>query len=118
MKTQGMRNKDKIYKVVFSNEGEIWEVYCQEVSQSGIFAFIELAGFLFGEKTVVVVDPAEERLKRVFDGVERTHVPMHAVVRIDEVMKRGTATIHVARSDKGAKVLTLPSPLHTPTKRR
>jgi hypothetical protein len=113
-----MRNREKIYKVVFANEGEVWEVYCRQVSPSGLFAFIELAGFLFGEKTTVVVDPAEERLKRVFEGVERTHVPMHAVVRIDEVEKRGTATIHAARTDKGAKVLTLPSPLHTPTKRK
>ena len=113
-----MRGREKIYKVVFTNEGEVWEVYCQQVSQSGLFAFIELGGFLFGERTVVVVDPAEEKLKRVFDGVERTHVPMHAIIRIDEVVKRGTATIHVARMDKGAKVLTLPSSLHTPTKRK
>jgi len=111
-------DKEKIYKVVFANEGEIWEVYCQQVSQSGLFAFIELAGFLFGERTTVVVDPAEEKLKRIFEGVERTHVPMHAIVRIDEVEKRGTATIHVARADRGAKVVTLPSALHTPPKRK
>jgi len=117
MKARHTPTRGGIYKVVFANEGEIWEVYCKHVSQSGLFGFIELEGFLFGEKTTVVVDPAEERLKRVLAGVARTHVPMHAVVRIDEVTARGTATIHPAPSEKGATILTLPSS-PTPTRRR
>jgi hypothetical protein len=108
--------KSRIYKVVFVNQGEIWEVYCRRASQSGLFGFIELEDFLFGETTTIVVDPAEERLKRVFAGVERTHIPMHAIVRIDEVARRGAATIHTAPMDKGGNVITFPVPTANPGK--
>jgi hypothetical protein len=120
---RGTRNTVKspdrrIYKVLFANEGEIFEIYCEGVSQSSLFGFIELEGFLFGEKTQTVIDPAEERLKSLFDAVSRTYVPMHAIVRIDEVEKSGAATVHEAPTDKSGKILTLPSPLYTPGKRR
>jgi len=41
----------------------------------------------------VLVDPSEERLKSEFAGVKRTHIPLQAVVRIDEVEKEGTNKI-------------------------
>ena len=112
-----MPAKVKIYRVAFINEGEVWELYCKTVCQSGLFGFVELEDFLFGEKSTVVVDPSEEKLKRVFEGVTRTYVPMHAVVRIDEVEKRGTAGIHVAAERKGAKIVTLPSSGRSPRNR-
>ena len=52
-----------------------------------------IGDIVFGEKTTVVVDPSEEHLKSEFHGVRRTYIPMHAVVRIDEVEKEGVATI-------------------------
>lgn len=112
-----MPSKKKIYRVAFVNEGEVWEVYCKSVVQSGLFGFIEIGDLLFGERSTVVVDPSEEKLKRVFEGVGRTYVPIHAVVRIDEVERRGAVSIHPVVGEKG-KVVTLPSPLHTPGKRR
>ena len=98
----------------------MFEVYCRGVAQSGLFGFIELEDFLFGEKTQAVIDPAEERLKALFEGVASTHVPMHAVVRIDQVEKQGTATVHEANPEtaKGGKILTLPSGPFTPGSRR
>ena len=33
--------------------------------------------------TKVVIDPSQERLEREFDGVTRSHIPLHAVLRID-----------------------------------
>ena len=108
--------KQRVFRVAFRNEGDVFEVYCKKVSQSSIFGFVELEGILFGERSTVVVDPSEERLKTEFGGVGRTHVPLHAVIRIDEVAKRGTGTIR-AVSEKSAKVTALPSPIYTPTKR-
>ena len=35
------------------------------------------------------IDPSEEKLKSEFAGVNRLMLPMHAVIRIDEVEKRG-----------------------------
>ena len=107
--------KKKIYKIVFHNDGKVFEVYARSVSQGGLFGFVEVEGLLFGQKSSVVVDPTEESLKHEFDGVGRTYVPLHAVVRIDEVGKQGPAKIH-AVDRKGSNVTTLPTPLYTPPK--
>lgn len=111
-----MSQKKRIYRVVFVNQGKVYEVYAKNVAQGGIFGFVEVEGLLFGEKTTVVVDPSEEALQREFAGVERTHVPMHSVIRIDEVEKRGTSKIHQL-ADVSGKGTTPPSPIYTPLKR-
>ena len=107
--------KKNIYKIMFHNEGRIYEVYATSISQGSLFGFVEVEGLLFGEKSTVVVDPAEERLKKEFGGVERTYIPLHAIIRIDEVAKRGTSTIHPV--PEGAKVTSLPSPIYAPAKK-
>jgi len=107
-------NKKRIYKVLFQNEGRVYEVYAQSVSQGSLFGFIEIEGLLFGERATVVVDPSAERLKTEFAGVERTYIPLHAVVRIDEVEKRGASTIHPVA--EAGKVTTLPTPIYTEAK--
>jgi len=105
--------KKYVYKVLFHNEGRVYEIYAQSVSQGGLFGFVEIDGLLFGERASVVVDPSEERLKTEFAGVERTYIPLHAVVRIDEVERRGASTIHPVTD--GTKVTPLPTPIYTPT---
>jgi hypothetical protein len=82
-----------LYKVVFVNQSKVYEVYARQIHQSNIFGFIEVEEFVFGEHSSVVIDPSEERLKDEFGEVKRSYIPMHAVVRIDEVEKRGTAKI-------------------------
>ena len=72
-----------------------------------LFGFIEIEGLVFGEKSAVVIDPAEDRLKAEFDGVPTVHVPMHGVVRIDEVEKQGTAKIH-ALDGKNENIVAYP----------
>ncbi|MGD8886590.1 MAG: DUF1820 family protein, partial [Gammaproteobacteria bacterium] len=85
--------KTSIYKVIFVNQGKVYEIYAKEVSQSEMFGFIEIGGFVFGEKSAVVIDPTEEKLKSEFQEVKRTYVPMHSVIRIDEVKQEGVAKI-------------------------
>lgn len=109
----------KLYKVIFHNEGKLFEIYAKEVAQSNLYGFIEVGGILFGEKSTVVVDPSEEKLKTEFGNVKRTYIPLHAVVRVDEVEKRGSAKITTI-DDKGGKVTAFPgqtwSPPGTPPK--
>jgi hypothetical protein len=107
--------KRRIYKIIFHNEGRVYEIYAQGISHGGLFGFVEVEGLLFGERSSVLVDPSEEKLKTEFAGVERTYIPLHAVVRIDEVEKRGPSTIHPV-TDTG-KVTPLPTPIYTPAKR-
>ena len=107
--------KKRVYRVSFRNDSEVYEVYCQKVGQADLFGFIEIEGFLFGERSSVVVDPSEEKLKHEFAGVERTLVPLHAVIRIDAVEKSGAAKI-VSVGKSGGKVATLPPTIYTPGK--
>jgi hypothetical protein len=105
--------KRTIYKIAFLNEGKVFEIYARRVAQSSLLGFVEVEGLLFGERSSVVVDPTEEKLRVEFAGVERTMIPIHAVVRIDQVAKRGTAKI-TAITGGGDKVRPLPSPVLVP----
>lgn len=109
-------SKKSVYKVIFTNDGRVYEIYARAVGQSSVIGFVEVEGLLFGEKAGVVVDPTEERLRTEFAGVERTLIPIHAIVRIDQVAKRGAARI-TAVQEGGDKVRTLPTPLVVPRKR-
>ena len=82
-----------LYKVIFVNQGKVYEIYARSVTQGTLFGFIEVERLVFGERTTVVVDPAEERIKTEFAGVRRTFLPMHSILRIDEVEKQGPARI-------------------------
>jgi len=52
-------------------------------------AFVELGDLIFNNKTDVVIDPSEEKIKAEFGGVKTTYIPVHAIIRIDEVNKTG-----------------------------
>lgn len=97
----------RLYRVTFLNQGQVYEVYARNVSHGGMVGFVEIEKLVFGEKTSLLVDPSEEKLKTEFANVERTYVPIHAVVRIDEVSKQGQARIHAAGGESG-KVMPFP----------
>jgi hypothetical protein len=79
----------QIYRVSFHNNGKVYQLHAQRVGQGDLYGFVEIGDLLFGEHTSVVIDPAEERLKDEFSGVERLLLPIHAVLRIEQVEKRG-----------------------------
>ena len=103
-----------IYRVIFMNQGKLYEIYARQVSQEGLWGFIEIEQMVFGERGGVVVDPGEERLKTEFEGVKKSFIPMHSVVRIDEVAHEGTAKITAV---EGGNVTPFPMPLYTPGKK-
>lgn len=105
--------KKCIYRVAFQNRGNVYELYARHVSQSSMYAFVEIGDIIFGERSKLVVDPSDERLKAEFAGVKRTHIPLHAVIRIDEVDKEGTNKIIAVPGERG-KVMPFPLPLTPP----
>lgn len=100
--------KRRLYRVIFVNQGKIYELYAREVSQVNLYGFIEIGDIVFGEKSAVVIDPTEERLRAEFEGVKVSYVPIHAVIRIDEVERQGSAKI-VALSGKGDDLIPFPT---------
>jgi hypothetical protein len=94
-----------IFKVSFYNQSNVYEVYASKVYQSDLHGFITIEELKFHERTSVVVDPGEEKLKSEFEQVKRFFVPMHAIIRIDEVEKQGVAKI----SEAGKNIAQFPS---------
>ena len=100
-----------LYKIVFMSQGQVYEIYARSVGQGGLFGFIEVEQMVFGERSTVVVDPSEEKIKSEFENVKRTYLPMHSIIRIDEVDKQGTSKI----SKVEGNVTQFPMPIYTPS---
>src|SRR5579871_6847316 len=100
-----------IFKVLFVNQGKVYEIYARKVSHGSLFGFIEVEEIVFGERSTVVVDPTEEKIKAEFHEVKRTYLPLHSVVRIDEVRKQGQAKIVAL---EGSNVSQFPVPVYAP----
>ena len=101
-----------IFKVQFVNQGKVYEVYARKVAQGRLFGFIEIEELVFGERSTVVVDPGEERIKSEFTGVKCTMLPMHSVLRIDEVRKQGVSKISALEG--GSNVAQFPLGMYSP----
>ena len=85
--------KKRLYRIQFLNQGKVFQIYARRVAQGSLYGFVEVSGLVFDDSASLVIDPSEERLKAEFDGVETTYIPLHAVIRIDEVEKQGAAKI-------------------------
>ncbi len=101
----------QIYKVVFINQNQIYELYARQVYQGDLYGFVVIEDFVFGESSSIVVDPSEEKLKDEFGNVKRSFVPMHEIIRIDQVEKRGVAKI-LPIKEGGGKVASIYPPSH------
>ena len=101
-----------IFKVIFYNQNQVFEVYARSIYQSEMYGFIEVEEFVFGERSQVLVDPSEEKLKSEFTGVKRSYIPMHNIIRIDEVEKEGAVKISDVKA--GDKIAQFPGTLITP----
>lgn len=87
-----------VYKVIFQNGNQVFEVFARQIYQSDMWGFIEVEEFVFGERSKIVVDPSEEKLKNEFSGVKRSYIPLQAIIRIDEVDKEGSGKISDTQS--------------------
>ena len=104
------QTKKPIYRIQFYSQGQIYELYARHVCQSSMYAFIEIEDIIFGERSQLVVDPSEERLKSEFAGVKRTYVPLAGIIRIDEVEKEGQNKILESNGAQPSNVTHFPYP--------
>src|SRR5688572_18199874 len=100
-----------IFKLMFVNQGKVYEVYARKVSQGRLFGFIEVEELVFGERSTVVLDPGAERIKSELTGVKCTMLPMHSILRIDEVKKQGVSKISAF---EGSNVSQAPMGMYQP----
>ena len=110
-------SEKKLYRVIFFNQGKIFEIFARNVSQGNLFGFIEVEELVFGEKSTVIVDPNENTLKQEFENTKRVFIPLHSVVRIDEMEKTSALKPRVislegrSESSGGGSRIT---PIYTP----
>ena len=75
-----MANKDQpksIYKVLFHSQGQVYEVYAHNIYQSDLYGFVEIEDYTFGNRSQMLIDPSEDRLRNEFEGVQRSLSLIH-----------------------------------------
>lgn len=104
------KQEERIYKVIFANREDVYEIFARYVYPSDMYGFVEVEEYIFGERSQLLVDPSEERLKSEFSQVKRSYIPMQAIIRIDEVEKEGVAKV----SCGGANLASFPGGKNQP----
>ena len=99
-------DNEKLFRIAFLNHGKVYELFCAGVCTSGLLGFVEVSGLQFSDQDSVVVDPTEEKMRDEFEGVEILHLPLHSVLRVEQVVKKGPSVIRDRES--GEKVTPFP----------
>jgi hypothetical protein len=95
-----------LYKIVFLNNGKVYELYSEGVTSSGLWGFIEVSDLVFETGEGLVVDPTEEKMRQEFESAKVLHLPIPSILRVEEVDKRGQCMIRDRES--GEKVTPFP----------
>jgi len=90
-----MRTKsdEPLFRIIFNQNGKIYEVYARSLTDDTMMGFIQVEELVFGDESSVVIDPTEEKLRNEFKDVDCIYIPLHHVIRIDEVAEKGVAKI-------------------------
>jgi hypothetical protein len=102
----------RLYKVIFLNQGKVYELYSEGVASSSLWGFVEVSKLVFETGEGLVVDPTEEKMRQEFESARVLYLPIQSILRIEEVEKRGQCLIRDRES--GEKVT--PFPLSPPNR--
>jgi hypothetical protein len=96
----------RLYKIIFLNQGKVYELFSEGVTSSGLWGFVEVSDLVFEEGDGLVVDPTEEKMREEFAGARVLHLPIQSILRVEEVDQRGKCRIRDRES--GEKVTPFP----------
>jgi hypothetical protein len=96
----------RLYKIIFLNQGKVYELFSRKVASSALWGFVEVADLIFETGESLLVDPTEERMRQEFEGARVLHLPIQSVLRVEEVDKRGPCLIR--DREAGEKVTQFP----------
>jgi hypothetical protein len=103
-----------LFKIVFLNQGKVYEIFAKTIRQGELYGFVEVEDLIFQESSTLVVDPSAEKLKEEFSGVQRTRIPIHSVIRIDEVEKNEHGPGKIIEIDSDSNITPFPNPILNP----
>lgn len=89
-----MKEKQYAYRILFSKEEKVYELHARHIEESWM-GFIEVDEIFFPKASALVLDPSEEKLKEEFQAVKRTYIPMHMILRIDEMDVSKTVSMQI-----------------------
>ncbi|MAZ44843.1 MAG: hypothetical protein CMF48_06680 [Legionellales bacterium] len=98
----------QLYRVSYTNQDLVYEIYAEQISDEALFGFLKIIQPVFGNQSQVVIDPSEEKLKTEFDGVKAFYIPIHNIIRVDEVERRGQCKIHPMGDSASSNVKSFP----------
>jgi hypothetical protein len=104
----------RLFKIVFMNQGKVYEIFARTIRQGELYGFVEVEDLIFKENSSLVVDPSAEKLKEEFSGVHRTRIPIHSVIRIDEVEKQGHGPGKIIEIDADSNITPFPNHILNP----
>lgn len=106
---------EPIYRVIFNNQGEVYELYTRYIYQSEMYGFVEVEELLFDDSQISdALDETEakanfDKLKLEFAGVKRSFIPLPSINRIDEMEKPGVVKVSPSKDDPTGNVRHFPS---------
>jgi hypothetical protein len=54
-----MSKRRQIYRVIFHNQGHVYEIYASQIYQSDLYGFVEVEDYSFGNRSSLLIDPSE-----------------------------------------------------------
>ena len=91
----------RLYKIIFLNQGKVYELFSESVSSSGLWGFIEVSGLVFESGEGLVVDPTEERMRQEF--ISAAEFPKFVQVvkeMVEQVKKLGPTPLKPVKPEK------------------
>jgi len=73
----------RLYKIIFLNNGKVYELFSEGVTSSGLWGFIEVSDLVFDTAEGLVVDPTEEKMRDEFKNARVLHLPIQSVLRVE-----------------------------------
>lgn len=107
---------EPIYRVIFDNQGEVYELYTLFIYQSEMYGFVEVEELIFDDSQISEAKNQEiskvnfEKLKVEFTGVKRSFIPLPSIIRIDEMEKPGVVKVSSSKDDPSGNVRHFPNP--------
>ena len=104
---------EPIYRVIFNNQGEVYELYTRYIFQSEMYGFVEVEELLFDESQISESSDDTknnfDKLKSEFTGVKRSFIPLTSIIRIDEMEQAGVVKVTPSKDDSHGNVRHFPS---------
>lgn len=112
---------EPIYRVIFNNQGDVYELYTLYIYQSEMYGFVEVEELIFDDSQIKEAKDQEEasgqqetkrnfeKLKLEFTGVKRSFIPLPSIIRIDEMEKPGVVKVSQSKDDPAGNVRHFPS---------